>query len=259
MTALLDCNSLTCGYPGRKVLENVTFEVRSGEIVVLLGPNGSGKSTLLKTLGAWLTPLSGQVQIGGRDARLLSRAEIARHVAYVPQEEHSAFPFTARQIVTLGRLARSPGLVDTSNDQAIAESSMQKADCLAFADRAVTELSGGERQRVLIARALASEAEVLLLDEPSSHLDAAHVVGLTKLLQEVAGEGHAIVVAVHDLNVAAMLGHRALLLGSGHVCQDGPVEDVLTGTTLEAVYSIGFDRLRDSHGRLRVFPDGVTS
>jgi iron complex transport system ATP-binding protein len=257
MTALLRCESLTCGYPGRHVLEDVELTVGEGEIVVLLGPNGSGKSTLLKTLGAWLRPISGRVLISGLPAHTMSKADVAKQIAYVPQEEHPAFPFTARQIVMMGRLANSPGLMDTSDDERISEQAMKRADCLVYADRPVTELSGGERQRVLIARSLASEARVLLLDEPSSHLDAAHVVGLIDLLQEVAAQGHAIIVAVHDLNVAAMLGHRALLLGSSQIRQDATVEEVLTGSALEEVYSIGFDRLRDSHGRLRVFPAKV--
>lgn len=253
--SLLSCRDLACGYSGRPVLSGLEAEVQAGEIIVLLGPNGSGKSTLLKTLGAWLPPISGQVLIGGRSADRLSRAEVAQHLAYVPQEEFPAFPFTARQIVLMGRLARSQGLMDTPEDYAIAERSMARSDCLEFADRPVTELSGGERQRVLIARALASEAKVLLLDEPSSHLDAAHVVGLVELLKQLSGEGCAVVVAVHDLNVASLLGSRALLLGDGRLLHDGGVEDVLTGPSLEGVYGIRFERLRDARGRLRVFPE----
>lgn len=253
----LECRALTCGYPGRVVLGEVDFTVASEEIVALLGPNGSGKSTLLKTLVRTLAPISGEVLTDGAAVKGLSYQETAKRIAYVPQEEHAAFPFLALQIVLMGRIPHSPGLADTPEDLRLAREAMRRADCEDFADRPVTELSGGERQRVLIARALASQARVLLLDEPTSHLDAAHVVALVGLLKQLASEGYAVVAAVHDLNVAAMLGDRAVLLGNGRVRHDGPVREVLTGAALSEVYGIGFERLTDARGQLRVFPIGV--
>lgn len=255
MQPLVSCRGMACGYPGRQVLEGVDLDLFEGEVVVLLGPNGSGKSTLLKTLCNTIRPTAGTVTVGGDDLDALGAGEVAAKVAFVPQEEHAAFPFTSRQIVLMGRLAHSPGLLDTAEDQRIAEEAMTMADCLEFADRPVTELSGGERQRVLIARALASHAPLLLLDEPTSHLDAAHVVSLVALLRSLAEQGRSVLAAVHDLNVASVLGQRAVLLGGGRVRQDGPVHDVLTGPEIERVYGIAFERIADSRGRLRVFPE----
>lgn len=251
---LLSVEDLTCGYPGRRVLTNVTFSVSAGEVVVLLGPNGSGKSTLLKTLVFSIPPLAGRVCHAGADAARMSPREIARCVAFVPQEELPTFPFTVRQVVMMGRLPHSSGLSDSAPDAEAVERAMTDADCAPLADRPVTEVSGGERQRALIARALASEAPLLLLDEPSSHLDAAHVVHLVALLRRLAEGGRAVVAAVHDLNVAAVLGHRALLIGSGKVVCDEPVADVLASPALEEVYGVPFERHRDSRGILRVFP-----
>ena len=258
MEPLVSATSLSCGYPGRHVLEGVDFHLHVGEVVVLLGPNGSGKSTLLKTLCKSIPAVGGCVALSGRDLLGLGHPEVALRVAFVPQEEVSAFPFTAMQIVLMGRIARSPGMRDTDEDIVIARESMAKADCLGLADRPIMELSGGERQRVLIARALAAQAPTLLLDEPTSHLDVAHVVGLIELLHALAAEGRGVLVAMHDLNVASELGRRALLLGGGRVRQDGPVEEVLTGGEIEDVYGIRFERIRDSRGLLRIFPMPAT-
>jgi len=235
-------------------LDGVDFQLHPGEVVVLLGPNGSGKSTLLKTLCKSIPSSGGRVSLSGSELAGLSHREVALQVAFVPQEEISAFPFTAMQIVLMGRIAHSPSLRDTEEDIAVARESMTKADCLGLAERPIMELSGGERQRVLIARALAAQAPTLLLDEPTSHLDVAHIVALIELLHALAAEGRGILVAMHDLNVASELGHRALLLGGGRVRQDGPVEEVLTGAEIEDVYGIRFERIRDSRGLLRIFP-----
>lgn len=254
MEPLVSAASLSCGYPGRHVLDGVDFQLHSGEVVVLLGPNGSGKSTLLKTLCKSIPTVGGRVALSGRELASLGHPDVALQVAFVPQEEVSAFPFTAMQIVLMGRIAHSPGLRDTEEDVVIARESMAKADCLGLAERPIMELSGGERQRVLIARALAAQAPTLLLDEPTSHLDVGHAVALIELLHGLAGEGRGVLVAMHDLNVASELGRRALLLGGGRVRQDGPIEDVLTGGEIEDVYGIRFERIRDSRGLLRIFP-----
>jgi len=243
-----------CGYPKRIVLDHVSFAVQPGEVVVLLGPNGSGKSTLLKTVIGILPALQGDVELGGKTLGSMDHREIAAQAAFVPQEEYSTFPFLARQMVMMGRIPHSRGFDDTEADHEVVRQAMVDADCLDFADRPITELSGGERQRVLIARALASQAQLLLLDEPSSHLDAAHVVALIRLLRRLAQEGRGVIAAIHDLNVASVLGDRALLLGGGKLCLEGPVSEVLESDVLESVYGISFERTYDDHGRARVFP-----
>jgi len=239
---LVETEALTCGYADKKVLNGIDLKVAPGEKVVLLGPNGSGKSTLLRTLSGLIKPLSGEVRIGGAPLGRLSVSEIARRVAVVPQEETPRFSFTVREIVTMGRLARSNGLFDTPEDREIATKAMETADCISLAERPVVELSGGERQRVLIARALAQETTLLLLDEPTSHLDPGHQLATIEIVSSLAGKGIATVAAVHDLNLAGSLADRAILLEDGKIGMDAPVEEVLNSPILDRVYGVKFGR-----------------
>jgi len=224
------------------VLEGIDLRVEFGEKVVLLGPNGSGKSTLLRTLSGLIKPLSGEVLIGGDSLVKLSVAEIARRVAVVPQEELPRFSFSVRETVTMGRLARSNGLFDTPEDREIATRAMETADCLSLQDRPVTELSGGERQRVLIARALAQETTLLLLDEPTSHLDPGHQIAAIEIVRSLSAKGIATIAAVHDLNLASSLAERAILLEKGKIGLDAPIEEVLNSPILDRVYGVNFGR-----------------
>lgn len=252
--SILRCVELSCGYSGREVLSGVSFEVQRGEIVGLLGPNGSGKSTLLKTICRTLQPLRGQVQIQETDLRSLSPAEISRKVAYVPQEELPAFDFSSLQVVLMGRSGHSFGLFETAEDHRVARQAMDQADCSDFSDRHIAELSGGERQRVLIARALAQEAPLLLLDEPTAHVDVGHQLDIAKLLKDLAARGYAILVAVHDLNWASTLLSRCILLADGGVAMDGTPEDVLKSSRLEQAFGVHFKHLIDDEGQLRLHP-----
>lgn len=249
----LAARGLSCGYHGRPVLAGLDFALDAGSVTALLGPNGSGKSTLLKTLVRTLLPLTGTVTIEGEPLSGLSDAALARLVAFVPQEEDHRFPFTAREVVVMGRLARSRSLFDTPEDRFAADEALRKTDCLDLADRPVTELSGGERQRVLIARALAQGTRILLLDEPTSHLDVSHVVDLVRLIRAVAAEGYTVLAAVHDLNVASAIADRVLLLARGRLVLDGTPDRVLGDPVLDEVYRVSF--ARESVGsRLRVHP-----
>ncbi|HRK21017.1 MAG TPA: ABC transporter ATP-binding protein [Fimbriimonadaceae bacterium] len=250
---LLTTHQLTCGYPGREVLAGVDLSIEPGTSTVLLGPNGSGKSTLLKTLVKTLPLLNGRVQVGDRDLSSLSFAELATQMAYVPQEEVPPFRFTVRQVVLMGRMPISDGFFDTPADHQAAESAMREADCFDLADRPVNEISGGERQRALIARALAQDAPMLLLDEPTSHLDIGHQVAIVELVRRLRGQGKATLAAMHDLNLAADLGEQALLLRDGKIAMAGPVEAVLESPELDQTYGVPFHRFRDGTGRLRVF------
>lgn len=251
-TPLIECRQVACGYPGRHVLSEVALSVQSGETVALLGKNGSGKSTLLKTLCRLLLPLHGQVLLGGRDLRTLSFSEIARRVATVPQEEHPQFPFTALEVVIMGRLPYAAGLLDSREDAEAARNAMAEADCEDLADRPVIELSGGEKQRVWIARALAQGAPLLLLDEPTSHLDVAHQLAFASLVEKLGAKGYGVIAAVHDLNLAASFAARALLLDGGRVVLDGTMEETLQSSALEHAYGARFEVVRHGSG-LRVF------
>ncbi|MFN3682555.1 MAG: ABC transporter ATP-binding protein [Fimbriimonadaceae bacterium] len=252
--ASVRCVGLACGYPERRVLDGIDLHVRPGEVLALLGPNGSGKSTLLKTIAKTLPPLGGRVEVCGRDVGHLDFAELARLLAFVPQEEPLSFAFTVRQVVLMGRMPHSEGLLDTPEDHAAAEEAMGLAGCLEIAERPVTQLSGGEKQRVLIARALAQKAPVLLMDEPTSHMDIGHQMAAVRLVREQAARGACVVAAVHDLNLAALVATDGCLLHRGSIVRQGPIGDVLTDGVLEDVYEVRFERHRDAKGRVRLFP-----
>lgn len=253
-TTLLSCENLSCGYPGRLVLEGVNLSLKPGTITALLGPNGSGKSTLLRTICKTLAPVGGEIRLGGTPLEKLSQTEVAQRVAFVPQEEHPQFSFTVEEVVLMGRIARSNGIFDTSEDVQIAKEAMQAADCTELRHRPVTELSGGERQRVLLARALAQEASLLLLDEPTSHLDVSHQTDLVKMLRRLAGQGYAVLAAVHDLNLASVMADEALLIHQGRILEDRKTKDLLESSALEETYGVRFQRMYDADGNLRVFP-----
>lgn len=252
---MLQLTDVSCGYRGRAVLSGVNLHVRSGEVLALLGPNGAGKSTLLKAMIRSASQTSGSIAINGKRLDSLSDLELAREVAFVPQEEHFAFPFTARQVVLMGRLPHSEAYFDTKSDLQAAEDAMARADALAFADRPVTELSGGERQRVLIARSLAQNPNVLLLDEPTSHLDVGHQMSVATVLREFASGERCGVVASHDLNWTVDLADNVAIIGQDGVLAHGPTAEVLNSNALEKAYGVEFLRYTDPQGRLRLYPE----
>lgn len=254
---LLSCEALDCGYPDRPVLSGVGFRIAAGEAVALLGPNGSGKSTLLKTIAKSLPPLAGSVRIHGVPLADLGYRDLARRAAYVPQQEQPAFDFTVREIVLMGRMGHSEGLFETPEDHAAAQRAMESADCAFLADRPFSELSGGEAQRALIARALAQEAPLLLLDEPTAHLDVGHQVAIVGLVRKLAAQGFGVLVAAHDLNLAAALATRALVLCQGRLALDAPLPDALFSAEVAAAFGVGFEQARTDRGAVRVFPSGL--
>ena len=256
----ISCRSLTCGFQGHPILTDVELQIAAGESVALLGLNGAGKSTLLKTLSGELKPLRGRVDILFRQSERLEDLSsfappmLARTIAVVPQEEPTPFPFSVRQLVTMGRLAYGSGIFDSDEDSQAATDAMSAVECLHLADRPVTELSGGEKQRSLLARAIAQNASVLLLDEPTSHLDATHQLSIATLLKELAQRGQSLLTAVHDLNLASTFATRALVLSEGRVAMDGDVESVMMSNKLDACFRCSFERLRTPSGRLVLMP-----
>jgi iron complex transport system ATP-binding protein len=224
-----------------------------GEIVALLGPNGSGKSTLIRTISGELPPLAGRVQLSGKSISSLSHVEIARCVAMAPQEETHQFGFTVLEVATMGRHACSNTFFDSEEDKRLAREALQLTDCLDLADRRITEISGGEKQRVLIARALVQQAPLLLLDEPTSHLDVAHQIAFARIIREVAGQGKGILAAVHDLNLASLLASRGILLSGGIIRADLPMQDLAMSKELDAAYGVEFQRVNAGDGKLRLY------
>src|SRR5579859_388485 len=186
---MLVVDGVTFGYDRQPLLYDVHLQVRSGEMVGLLGPNGSGKTTLLRLISGVLRPHQGAVMLDGRDARTWGRREMARRVAVVPQEMHVPFAFTVEELVSLGRTPYSSLLGSpTKEDQRAVQSALQAADIESLAERFFNELSGGERQRVIVAMALAQRPALLLLDEPTSHLDIRYQIELLELVQRLNRE-----------------------------------------------------------------------
>lgn len=235
---MLIANNLNVSYASRQVLKNINLEIRKGEILALLGPNGSGKSTLLRTLSGTLVPRSGTVTLDGRSLHSISAPERARLVSVVPQ--HALMPpaFTVWETVLLGRTPYINFLGQVSAcDEEIARSALQKVDALALQDRYIGELSGGEQQRVLLARALAQAAPILLLDEPTTFLDLAHQMSLLDLVHRLVGEqGLTVVIALHDLNLAARYADRVALLVDGCLAALGDPRQVLQPETIAQAY-----------------------
>jgi iron complex transport system ATP-binding protein len=241
---------------GPPVVRGVSFEAQPGQILALIGPNGAGKSTLLKALVGLLT-YTGTVRLHDLHLAGLPPRERARQVAYVPQRTRLTAPLSVRSVVDLGRFAhRRPWAGPTRADRTAVDRALEEAGVVALADRPFPELSGGEQQRVLLARALASEAKVLLLDEPTSSLDVRHVLGLHGVLQRLADRGCIVVIVLHDLTEVRQLAHHAVLLHEGKVHTQGPAAEVVSPGPIRAVYGVelieggGFGyRLPDGGGR----------
>lgn len=235
---MLRVDGLTIAYGDRIVLHNVSLEVKAGELVGMIGPNGSGKSTLLKGITRVVPLQQGRVLIDGHDAARLSQRELAQKIAVVPQSPALPEAFTALEVVLLGRTPHL-GLLQKEGmrDVLAAQRAMLQAQCWSLAGRRVSELSGGERQRLIIARALAQETPVLLLDEPTAHLDVAHQLSTFALVRRLCQERRlAVLAVVHDLTLAGLHCDRLILLHEGRIAADGRPWEVLTPENIGAVY-----------------------
>ncbi|MFB6168562.1 MAG: heme ABC transporter ATP-binding protein [Haloferacaceae archaeon] len=256
----LDVSDLVVRRGGRGVLDGVSLRTDAGEVVGLVGPNGAGKTTLLRACTGAVGAESGEIRLSGDDAAGLSARETARLAASVPQEPSLDFDFPVREAVAMGRTAHIPRFGRRGpEDRAAVERAMERAAVAAFADRSVTAISGGERARVLLARALAQDAPLLLLDEPTANLDVNHQVRTLSLVRDLANEGRAVVAAVHDLDLAARFCDRLVLLADGRVRAAGRPETVLTPDALADAFGVDARVSRDpATGSLRVTVLGET-
>jgi iron complex transport system ATP-binding protein len=221
-----------------QVLSGVTFEARFGEILAVLGPNGAGKTTLLRAL-AGLLPHGGTIEVAGSPLHALERREAARRIAFVPQRTQLSVRMSVEAVVSQGRYAHRGGIARlTAADHAVIERAMTHADVLPLRARELPDLSYGEQRRVLLARALATEARVLLLDEPTAALDVAHALQLYVVLHELTAAGHCIVLVVHQLDDALRHADSALLLDGGRQVALGPSADVIRSQHIERVYGV---------------------
>ena len=238
MAFLLSAENISFAYAGAPTLADVDFALGCGALRALLGPNGSGKTTLLKILTGILPPARGTVKYQDVDLKSMSRREIARRVALVPQELNLQFGFTVRQMVMLGRTPHTSALGGPSKqDREIVERVMELTETAEMRDRIITELSGGEQQRVVIAMALAQEPQVLLLDEPTVHLDISHQIEILDLVRKLNRErGLTVLATMHDLNLAALYFDDLVLLERGRIVAQGAPAEVLSVDRIRDVF-----------------------
>ncbi|WP_234463969.1 ABC transporter ATP-binding protein [Paracoccus caeni] len=251
MTPLLSASDLAIGHGGKALFQGIDLRLEPGRVLCLLGPNGAGKTTLFRTLLGLIPPISGRIMLGDDPLSRLSRVQIATRLAHVPQSLTTPFAFTALDIVLMGAAAllgpfSRPGPVEHQQAM-IALSRLGIAD---LAQTEITRLSGGQRQLVLIARALAQEAGVLIMDEPTASLDFANRVQVANAIRQLAVAGTAIILSSHDPDQAAALADDALLLNRSGVIASGSAQEILTAENLSRLYGIPVRRERSTDGRL---------
>lgn len=257
MTAPLAARHLRFDFPGRALLRDISLDLRPGRVTALLGPNGSGKSTLLRILLGLLEPAAGEVRLAGRNVRAMRRADVACHIAFVPQQTASAFAYTALDMVLMARESRRPFLAQGSaRDHQIAMSALDQLGAAGLADRTFSFLSGGERQLVLLARALAQETPILILDEPATGLDYGNQIRMLEMIGELARSlDKAILQTTHAPEHALASADDIILLKEGCILQSGSPEEILTTSNLSALYDLPvekFERYLRNAGSLSV-------
>ena len=249
---------LSFGYRAkRKILDDVSLSVAPGEVLGLLGPNGTGKTTLIKCIAQLLPTAQGSVHVDGTDLADLRPAEIAKMIAYVPQYTNAAFGMTALQAVLMGRLPYA-GYRYRTEDERIAFAVIERMGLSDFAFRNIQEMSGGERQRVFIARALAQETGLIILDEPTASLDLYNQLFILRLITEIAKrENLAVLMTIHDLNLASLFCDTILMLRDTHVFAHGKAQEVLTEANIAAMYGVHTRvTVEDGAKHVRLLKDG---
>jgi len=253
---LIAAVGLGFGYGARPVGRGVDLEVHPGEVLCLLGPNGSGKTTLFKTMLGLLPAQAGEVRIAGKGLARLTRAEVARRVAYVPQAHAAHFPFTVLDMMVMGRTAHL-GLfaAPTREDRGRATDALATLGIADLAQTEYTRISGGQRQLALIARALAQDAPAVVMDEPTASLDFGNQVVVLSEVRRLAGRGLAVLLSTHDPDHAFSVGDRVALLDGGRLLAHGPPAEVLTPERLRAVYGVSVAVERLPQGQIVCAPD----
>lgn len=255
MERIIEGQNIRFSYDGVEVLKGLSISLRKERMVGLLGANGAGKSTLLKILTGILNPKSGRLLYGGKELTRLDKREIAKRIAYIPQDSTFGFPFSVQEVVLMGR-APYVGRFEFEReiDLQIAISAMETVGISHLKDRPITEISGGEKQLASLARALAQEPEVMVLDEPATFLDVKHKTRIMKLLRSLKSErGISVIAATHDVFSALFYFDEIIMLKDGGIFAEGSVEEVLKQEVLTAVYGIEVT-VRRENGRIFVLP-----
>jgi iron complex transport system ATP-binding protein len=245
----LESKNVTVRRGGRTILDGVTVRLEPNELLAIVGPNGSGKSTLLRALAGLWQPWTGEVCLNGKNLPAYSRRELARRIAFVPQETRIDFGFTVEELISMGRYPhRGRFTRESTSDREAIQSAMSRCDVRYLSNRHANTLSGGERQRVLIARSLAVEPDFILLDEPTSSLDIEHSLEVLELCSALARSGKAIAVTTHDLNAVARYATSVVLLHAGKLAALGKGEQVLTPAALADVFGVQTELLSSQDG-----------
>ncbi len=234
------------------IIRQASFELQPGEILAIVGPNGCGKTTLLKCLNMLLKP-EGKVLIDNLDLQTLSFRELAMLMGYVPQMHSANFPYRAIDVVVSGRTPRLGFSMPSERDYDLAQKALQRVGVGNLADKFYTQLSGGELKLILIARALVQEPKVLLLDEPTSHLDFKNRVVVLKILKEISKDGIAVIMSEHDPNIASLFSDKVLLMKKGEIVGYGPTGDILTPANIMNVYGLSIE-VFERDGNKYIFP-----
>jgi iron complex transport system ATP-binding protein len=236
---MLVADSISVSYDGREVLSGVSLNVNDGKAIVLLGANGAGKTTLIRAMNGTVPLASGKIELNGRNLSELPRREIAHNVAVVAQENETRFPVTVLEFVLSGRFVHGSAFGwETDDDVESAMDALEKCDLTDFESRLMNHLSGGERQRVVLARAIATDARVLLLDEPTANLDLAHQAMMFRLVRRRCKDGASAVVITHDMNLAAEFADEIVMLNDGRIVAKGAPAEVLTAENVRNVFNV---------------------
>jgi len=258
----IETRDIRFSYNEKEVIKGISFSLEQREFLGIIGPNGAGKSTILKILAGILRIKKGTILILEQDLVTMDRKRLAQRIAFVPQETHSALDFSVEEIALMGRFPYLHAFQrEEKRDLEAVEHALAYVDVMQFRKRPINSLSSGERQRVVLARALAQQPEILLLDEPTSHLDLHHQYRIMELLKKLNAEGMSVITVNHDLNLASLYCQRLILMHEGCICADGPPKTLINKETLRRVYRTEVKIIQHPHKdvpQIFLYPEGAS-